>query len=112
MYKPLYCGNPLCYPVTQPLNSPPCGQPVLLDFCVDLQLYFMHMQGNKLYFFLPFFFFCRSFYCDNKKLQNVSGISQETFAQGSVGQVWLCWVQLDVAGFEPGLLQVSLILGL
>lgn len=100
MYKPLYCGNPLCYPVTQPLNSPPRGQPVLLDFCVDLQLYFMHMQGNKLYFFLLFFFFVGAFtvIIKNSKMSVVYPkkllLRGQWVKCGSAGSSWM-WLGLS-----------------
>lgn len=58
MYKLLYSGNPPCCPVPQLPNLPPHGPPVLLDSCVALQIYFMLMQGNKLYVcFTSFSFF-------------------------------------------------------
>lgn len=58
MYKLLYSGNPPCSPVPQLPNLPPHGPPVLLDSCVALQIYFMLMQGNKLYVcFTSFSFF-------------------------------------------------------
>lgn len=110
MYKLLYSGNPPCCPVPQLPNLPPHGPPVLLDSCVALQIYFMLMQGNKLYVcFTSFsFFFGSSFYYDNERFQNVNGFYQETFACGSVGELRLCWVQLDLAGFEPGLPHIPL----
>lgn len=56
MYKSLYSGNPLCCPVTRLPNLLRHGPPVLLDSCIALQIYFIHMQGNKLYIYFTFFF--------------------------------------------------------